>query len=160
MEETESLVCYWCTNPEPLRDYGPDKWCRVCRRYSTRHTESKHLNYHGCVMETTLIGKDPESIHSVLYKCINPVRAHLSEDYLFSKTKCNKRFTLTKAEFDSDEKKGLMALEWHSWTWHNKLREEWSAQEVKRQESLLSPEDIRNHPKYAEFLKFQENPKV
>jgi len=160
MEKTEPLMCHWCNNPEDLNNHGPDKWCIVCSRYSIDHSTSKHLELHGCVMETVFIGKTPDSIDSVLYKCINPVRAHLSSEYLASQNKCNKRFTLTKAEFDAGQTKGEMALEWHSWAWHNKFKEEWDAKEAKRQESLLSQEDIKNHPKYAEFLKLQENPKV
>ena len=160
MEETKPLMCHWCNNPEDHNNYGPDKWCTVCGRYSINHSQSKHLELHGCVMETVFIGKTPDSIDSVLYKCINPVRAHLSSEWLSSQNRCNKRFTLTKAEFDAGQTKKALALECHSWVWHNKVKEEWTIREAKKQESLLSQEDIRNHPKYADFLKLQENTKV
>ena len=160
MEETKPLVCNWCFNQEPLTTYGPDNWCTVCSRYSINHSQSKHLEFHGCVMETTFIGKDAESIHSVLYKCINPVRAHLSAEYLATQNRCNKRFTLSKADWDADQIKKTLALELHSWEWHNRFREEWAVRDTKKQENLLSQEDIKNHPKYAEFLKLQEKSKV
>ena len=84
----------------------------------------------------------------------------MSSEWLSSQNRCNKRFTLTKAEFDAGQTKKALALECHSWVWHNKVKEEWTIREAKKQESLLSQEDIRNHPKYADFLKLQENTKV
>ena len=159
MEETKSLKCHWCENPEPLEVFGPSKWCKICFRYSHNQTP-EGLDSHACVMETILIGKDPESIHSVLYKCTNPVRANFSPEYLSTQNRCNKRFTLTKTEYDSGQTKEVMALEVHSWSWYHKTREEWSKKIPKEARSLLSPEEIRNHPKYVDFLKFQETTKV
>ena len=171
------MMCYWCENPEPLEVYGPSNWCKICFRYSKYVPEQVasvpeyitqqghydplgYLKLHACVMETTFIGKDPESIHSVLYKCINPVRANLSSEWLSSLNRCNKRFTLSKADWDTGQEKKDLALLLHSWEWHNKFREEWKEKEAKKQASRLTQEEMKNHPKYAEFLKLQENTKV
>lgn len=157
------MLCQWCENPKDLSEDTYDSYCLVCSRYSREGPETTmakdnpyttqqgswnplgYLNHHACVWKYV----DHDTIFSLF--CINPVRANMSPKW--NGRKCTNSSMISKEDFLKDQEKSKLSARLHSYEFLEEAQTYWKS--IKPEKRLMTQEEIRNHPKYEDFLKFK-----